>query len=78
MGDIARPYDLSLAAVSKHLGVLERARLVIKRRVGKQQMVAGSPEGMRTAAEYLREFEAMWDGRFDALERYLEEGADDD
>jgi DNA-binding transcriptional ArsR family regulator len=73
VSEIAQPYDLSLAAVSKHLSVLERARLVFKRRAGKQQMVVAVPDGLESASRYLREFEAMWQERFEALERYLKE-----
>ncbi len=69
--EIAQPYDLTLAAVSKHLKVLETAQLVIKRRQGKQQLVQASPQALRDAAEYLHNYEQLWNDRFDALEQYL-------
>ena len=71
VSEIARPYDLSLAAVSKHLGILERARLIIKRRVGRQQFVQAAPAAIKGAAEYLLTFEQLWTERFDVLESYL-------
>jgi len=72
VNEIARPYKLSLAAVSKHLRVLEKAKLIIKRRNGKQQCVQASPAAFQNASEYLQNYEALWNERFDALERLLE------
>ena len=71
VNEIARPYRLSLAAVSKHLHVLERAKLVLKRRQGRQQVVSLSSTALRDAAIYLHQYEAQWNDRFDALDRYL-------
>ncbi|MDB5179319.1 MAG: ArsR family transcriptional regulator [Patescibacteria group bacterium] len=53
VSEIAQPYNLSLAAVSKHLKILEKAKLVIKRRQGKQQFVQASPVAIKGAARYL-------------------------
>jgi DNA-binding transcriptional ArsR family regulator len=53
VSEIAQPYDLSLAAVSKHLKVLEKARLIIKRRRGKQHLVRLSPGALANATDYL-------------------------
>lgn len=71
IGDIAKPYKMSLAAISKHLKILEQARLVIKRRQGKEQIVQLSPVAFKEAAGYLAQYEQMWNDRFDALENYL-------
>lgn len=71
VNEIAAPYKLSLAAVSKHLKILESARLIVKRRQGKQQIVQVSPVAFKTAAEYLESYEALWDKRFDVLEQLL-------
>lgn len=73
VSQVAEAYDVSLAAVSKHLKVLEKARLIIKRRQGKQQVVCLSPAAFKDAAEYLRHYENLWNARFDALEEYLKE-----
>jgi len=72
INEIAQPYDLTLAAVSKHLNVLQKAKLIIKRRRGKQQLVHADPLAFKIASDYLREYEALWDRRFDALEALLE------
>jgi len=71
VGEVAAPYRLSLAAVSKHLQVLEKAKLIIKRRRGKQQVVLLAPAGIKDAATVMKQYEAMWQQRFDNLEDFL-------
>ncbi len=71
IGEIAKPYDLTFAAVSKHLKILEKAELIIKRRYGKQQMVQLSPKAFKEANGYLKHYEEMWNNRLDSLETYL-------
>jgi len=73
VGEIAASYDISLAAVSKHLGVLEKARLVTKRREGKTQVVALSPAALTDAAKHLERYRDIWENRLDRLARYIEE-----
>ena len=72
VGEIASSYDMSLAAVSKHLVVLEKARLVTKRRQGKMQVVALAPAALADAAQHLEQVRAIWESRLDRLEQYLE------
>ena len=72
VGEIARAYNLTFAAISKHLKVLEKAQLVIKRRRGKEQMVSLSPQALADADEYLRQYRQLWENRLDALEVLLE------
>jgi DNA-binding transcriptional ArsR family regulator len=71
VGEIAKYYDLTFAAVSKHLKVLERARLVVKQKRGKEQIVTAAPDTVKEASAYLKRYEAMWNERFDALDAYL-------
>jgi DNA-binding transcriptional ArsR family regulator len=71
VGDVARSYNLTFAAISKHLQILERAKLVIKRRQGKRQFVQASPEALRDVSEYLQQYQKLWEARFDALENLL-------
>jgi len=73
VGQIARHYNLTFAAVSKHLKVLEKAKLVIKRRRGKEQLVRLVPASLAPATEFLDVYRQMWENRFDALEIYLRE-----
>lgn len=71
VSEIAQPYDLSLAAISKHLKILEKARLITKRRKGKQQLVQLAPQAFKDAAEYLDYYQSLWNERLDSLEKYL-------
>lgn len=71
VSEISAPYDMSLAAVSKHLKILEKAKLIIKRRHGKQQMVQAAPKTLHDAEKYLEQYRQMWEGRLDALDEYL-------
>jgi DNA-binding transcriptional ArsR family regulator len=73
VSEIAQAYDLTLAAVSKHLKVLEKAKLIIKRRKGKQQMVHLAPYAFKDAAQYLQWYQQLWEQRFDSLEQLLRE-----
>jgi len=71
ISQIALPYDLSFAAVSKHIKVLEKAKLVIKRKSGKEQIVRLAPNALANAYGYLDEYKRLWGIRLDALEEYL-------
>jgi DNA-binding transcriptional ArsR family regulator len=57
---LARHYDMSFAAVQKHVAVLERAELVTKQRRGREQVVHGNEATLRTAADLLDAFEQIW------------------
>jgi DNA-binding transcriptional ArsR family regulator len=71
VGAIALPYDLTFAAVSKHLKVLEKAKLIIKRRRGKEQIVSLAPQALADATEYLDWYRRFMEVRYDSLENYL-------
>lgn len=71
VSEIALPYDMSLAAVSKHLKVLERARLIIKRRRGKEQLVTMNTQALEDAERYLEQYKQLWEKRLDSLDQYL-------
>jgi DNA-binding transcriptional ArsR family regulator len=57
--EVAEPYDMSLAAVSKHLRMLERAGLVEKRKAGRERYIVLQPETMLQAIEYLRQYQVF-------------------
>ncbi|NJL62344.1 MAG: winged helix-turn-helix transcriptional regulator [Methylacidiphilales bacterium] len=73
IGELAAPYAISLAAIAKHINVLEKAGLIIKRRSGKEKVVQIQPQAIEVAFSYLSEYEKVWSDRFDALEKLLEE-----
>lgn len=71
VGDLARPYAMSLAAVSKHLKVLEGAGLIARRKQGSFQYVRLNPAPMREAGRWLAYYERFWSDRLDALQALL-------
>jgi DNA-binding transcriptional ArsR family regulator len=73
VSQLAENYEISFAAVAKHLNVLEKARLVIKQRRGKEQVVSIVPGALKDASQYLARYEALWNQRFDALDNLLKE-----
>ncbi len=68
---LARRYDMSFAAVQKHVAVLERASLVSKQRRGREQVVHPDVGTIRAAARLLEEMEELWRGRADRIARLL-------
>ena len=68
---LAGHYDMSFAAVQKHIAVLERARLVTKRRRGREQLVSGDVTTIRAAARLLGQYEEIWRGRIGRIEEIL-------
>ena len=67
VGEIAAPYALSFAAVSKHLMVLQRAKLIIKRQRGKEQLVHLAPHALASATEYLEWYRRFMGNQMDSL-----------
>ncbi|MCC7502439.1 MAG: winged helix-turn-helix transcriptional regulator [Flavobacteriales bacterium] len=71
--EVARPFNMSLNAVSKHILVLERAKLVKRRRMGREHFLSYRPEPLDAAAKWMAETRTFWAGRLDALEQLLRE-----
>jgi DNA-binding transcriptional ArsR family regulator len=72
VGEIAQPYSMSLAAVSKHLDVLERASLIHRERRGSCRLVRLNPSRMRAAQDWLAYYEHFWSTNLDRLQQYVE------
>ena len=68
---LAAEYDMSFAAVQKHVAVLERAGLLTKRRNGREQLASGDVEAVRSVASMLDELEGVWRGRIDRIDALL-------
>jgi DNA-binding transcriptional ArsR family regulator len=69
--ELARPFAMSLNSVSKHIRMLERARLVRRRRAGREHLMSFDPEPLDEAAAWIAAQRAFWTARLDALEREL-------
>ena len=78
ISELAQPYAMSLAAIAKHVSVLERAGLVSKAAKGRERVVRVEPEAFRAAEAHLSEYEKLWSARFDALENLLNENQDEE
>ena len=68
---LAANYDMSFAAVQKHVAVLERAGLLVKRRNGREQLAQGEMDAVRSVASMLLELEALWRGRIARIDELL-------
>jgi putative endonuclease len=71
VGQIAEHYQLTFAAVAKHLQVLERAGLVTKQRKGKEQIITLAPKTFAKAYNYLENYKQLWEDRLDRLNTFL-------
>ncbi|WP_048817113.1 ArsR/SmtB family transcription factor [Ralstonia solanacearum] len=71
VGDLAAPFDISLAAASKHIKVLERAGLVRRSVQGRTHVCSLDAMPMHAGMEWMRHYEHFWNTRLDALEAAL-------
>ncbi len=69
--ELAEPHDMTIAAVSKHLIVLERAGLIIKSKEGRSFRCRLNPAPFKDVAEILEHLGAFWSDRLDTLETYF-------
>jgi DNA-binding transcriptional ArsR family regulator len=70
--ELARPYSMSLNAVSKHIRVLERARLIRRRRAGRDHFLSFNPDPLTRAAAWIAAQRSLWMSRLDALDALLQ------
>lgn len=71
VSQLAAFYDMSFAAVQKHVAVLEGAGLVTKHPHGRERRVRGNPEKVKRAQELLGRYEDIWRGRIARLDALL-------
>jgi len=69
---LAREYPISLAAVQKHVAVLERAELVSKHRVGRESIVRAETDALKRAHAALDRLEMVWRDRVERMDQILE------
>jgi DNA-binding transcriptional ArsR family regulator len=73
VGQLARPFRVSRPAISKHLRVLEQAKLVRRTREGRISRCRLDAAPMRDAAAWVERYRVFWKGQLDQLARYMEE-----
>jgi DNA-binding transcriptional ArsR family regulator len=73
VSELASRYDMSFAAVQKHVAVLEGAGLVSKDARGRERLVRGNPERLARARELLARLEGLWRARFSQIDHLFED-----
>ena len=68
---LAAKYDMSFAAVQKHVAVLEKAGLLTKRRSGREALASGDVAAVRSVASMLTELEQVWRGRIARIDELI-------
>jgi DNA-binding transcriptional ArsR family regulator len=74
VSELAASYDMSFAAVQKHVAVLEGAGLVMKRPQGRERIVRGNPDMIQRVQALLDSYEQIWRARIERLDALLAEG----
>jgi DNA-binding transcriptional ArsR family regulator len=69
--ELAKPFEMSMPAVSKHLKVLERAGLIARGREAQSRPCRLAPDPLREAASWIEEYRRFWEASLDRLEDYL-------
>jgi DNA-binding transcriptional ArsR family regulator len=70
--DLAKPYAMSLPAVSKHLRVLEKAGLVRRERCGRVHRLNFQAQRMKEASQWMAEYKRFWEASLERLDEYLQ------
>jgi DNA-binding transcriptional ArsR family regulator len=71
IGALAQPLDMSFAAASKHVKMLENAGLIDRTIKGREHRCSLHPSALEPASAWLRGYERYWEHRLDALERLI-------
>src|SRR5271163_4091150 len=71
--ELAKPFALSLNAISKHIRILERAGLVRRRRVWREHLVSFDPAPLDRVASWIEKHRKIWNDRLDALDQLLKD-----
>ena len=69
--DVAKPFDIALNAVTKHLKLLERAGLIERRKKGREVYISFRGEPLREVAGWVHEYERFWNERLDEFEQFF-------
>src|SRR5689334_23406442 len=71
--DLADKFDMTLTGMKKHVGVLEQAGLVTTEKIGRVRNCKIGPCCLEEEMEWIARYRQVWDARFDALDRVLEQ-----
>jgi DNA-binding transcriptional ArsR family regulator len=73
VNELAKPFDISGPAISKHLKMLERAGLIVRGREAQRRPCRIEPRGLKAVDDWLERYRRFWDESFDRLDDYLRE-----
>jgi len=73
VNELAKPFDMSLPAISKHLKVLEKAKLISRGREAQWRPCHLDAERLKDVADWLENYREFWEASFDRLDNYLQE-----
>ena len=71
VSQLASPFDMALPSFTQHLGVLERAGLIVSRRDGRTRVCSLNPDTLQAAEDWIASHRRQWQARFDRLEAHL-------
>lgn len=75
VSEIKAPFKISLVAISKHLKVLERAKLIRRQKLGREHLIRLNPKPLKDTYKYIELFKKDWSRQLDALEKFLEKNS---
>ena len=76
VGELSTPFEISAPAISRHLKVLERAGLISREKRAQWRHCRLEPAALKAASDWIAIYRRVWEERFDALARYLEQQED--
>lgn len=68
---LAKPFRMTLPAISRHLKVLEKARLIRREKEGREHLISANPDELKHAQEWITQYVTYWESRFDAIDEIL-------
>jgi len=72
VSEVAKPFNISLPAITKHVKVLEKADIITREKVGRQNFLSLNPESLKEMSRYLTFYKDFWNTQFDSLEKYMD------
>lgn len=75
VSEIKKPFKISLVAISKHLKVLERAKLIRRQKLGRESLIRLHPQPLKEGYNYIESYKKEWMRQLDALEKFLEKNS---
>lgn len=72
IGEVTRHFDMTRAAIKKHLNILEKGKLISVRNSGRERINKLEPAGLKSVSDWVNYFDRFWDERLDSLKHFVE------